>query len=113
MSRAYEQFSLFNSAIEKHIYLRSIQDTNETLYFRLINQHIEEMMPIIYTPTVGKACQKFSQIYRRNRGLFLSFEDQDELEAILNNAPNPHVKVIVITDGERILGLGALILNNL
>lgn len=106
VSRAYEQFSLFNSAIEKHIYLRNIQDTNETLYFRLINQHIEEMMPIIYTPTVGEACQKFSQIYRRNRGLFLSFEDQDELEAILNNAPNPHVKVIVITDGERILGLG-------
>lgn len=106
VSRAYEQFSLFNSAMEKHIYLRNIQDTNETLYFRLINQHIEEMMPIIYTPTVGEACQKFSQIYRRNRGLFLSFEDQDELEAILNNAPNTHVKVIVITDGERILGLG-------
>ncbi|RBM51636.1 NAD-dependent malic enzyme [Vibrio tarriae] len=106
VSRAYEQFSLFNSAMEKHIYLRNIQDTNETLYFRLINQHIEEMMPIIYTPTVGEACQKFSQIYRRNRGLFLSFEDQDELEEILNNAPNTHVKVIVITDGERILGLG-------
>lgn len=105
-SRAYEQFSLFSSELDKHIYLRNIQDTNETLYFKLIDQHIEEMMPIIYTPTVGDACQKFSQIYRRNRGLFLSYEEQDELEEILNNAPNKDVKVIVITDGERILGLG-------
>lgn len=105
-SRAYEQFSLFSSELDKHIYLRNIQDTNETLYFKLIDQHIEEMMPIIYTPTVGDACQKFSQIYRRNRGLFLSYEEQDELEEILNNAPNTDVKVIVITDGERILGLG-------
>ncbi len=105
-SRAYEQFSLFSSALDKHIYLRNIQDTNETLYYKLINQHIEEMMPIIYTPTVGDACQKFSQIYRRNRGLFLSYENQDDLEELLNNAPNTDVKVIVITDGERILGLG-------
>lgn len=105
-SRAYEQFSVFSSAMDKHIYLRNIQDTNETLYYKLINQHIEEMMPIIYTPTVGDACQKFSQIYRRNRGLFLSYEHQDELEELLNNAPNTDVKVIVITDGERILGLG-------
>ncbi|MGR2704090.1 NAD-dependent malic enzyme [Vibrio campbellii] len=105
-SRAYEQFSLFASSMDKHIYLRNIQDTNETLYYKLINQHIEEMMPIIYTPTVGDACQKFSQIYRRNRGLFLSYEDQGELEELLNNAPNTDVKVIVITDGERILGLG-------
>ncbi|WP_165313583.1 NAD-dependent malic enzyme [Vibrio ziniensis] len=105
-SRAYEQFSLFSSGLEKHIYLRNIQDTNETLYFKLIDQHIEEMMPIIYTPIVGDACQKFSQIYRRNRGLFLSYEEQDELEQILNNAPNKDIKVVVITDGERILGLG-------
>ncbi len=106
VSRAYEQFSVFSSAMDKHVYLRNIQDTNETLYYKLINQHIEEMMPIIYTPTVGDACQKFSQIYRRNRGLFLSYEDQNDLEELLNNAPNTDVKVIVITDGERILGLG-------
>lgn len=104
--RAYEQFSLFSSPMDKHIYLRNIQDTNETLYFKLIHEHIEEMMPIIYTPTVGDACQKFSQIYRRNRGLFLSYEDRDNLDESLNNAPNSDVKVIVITDGERILGLG-------
>lgn len=104
--RAYEQFSVFSSAMDKHIYLRNIHDTNETLYFKLINEHIEEMMPIIYTPTVGEACQKFSQIYRRNRGLFLSYQDQSNLEETLNNAPNTDVKVVVITDGERILGLG-------
>ncbi|MFG0885664.1 NAD-dependent malic enzyme [Vibrio sp. CJQ_6] len=105
-SRAYDQFSVFASPMDQHIYLRNIQDTNETLYYRLLNQHIEEMMPIIYTPTVGDACQKFSQIYRRNRGLFLSLADRDNLDELLNNAPNTEVKVIVVTDGERILGLG-------
>ncbi|WP_027695127.1 NAD-dependent malic enzyme [Vibrio litoralis] len=104
--RAYEQFSSMASGMDQHIYLRNIQDTNETLYYKLLNNHIEEMMPIIYTPTVGEACQNFSQIYRRNRGLFLCYEDKDQLEEMINNAPNSDVRVIVITDGERILGLG-------
>ncbi len=104
--RAYRQFSQFAEDLDKHIYLRNIQDTNETLYFRLITDHLEEMLPIIYTPTVGLACQKFSQIYRRKRGLFVSYPDRDRIEEMLQNATKQNVKVIVVTDSERILGLG-------
>ncbi|TQV88773.1 NAD-dependent malic enzyme [Aliikangiella coralliicola] len=104
--RAYQQYSQFNNDLDKHIYLRNIQDTNETLYFKLINDHLEEMMPIIYTPTVGLACQKFSQIYRRKRGLFISYPDRDRIDDMLQNATKQNVKVIVVTDSERILGLG-------
>lgn len=104
--RAYQQFSAFESDIDKHIYLRNIQDTNETLYYRLVVDHLEEVMPIIYTPTVGLACQLFSQIYRRKRGLFISYPDRDRIDDMLQNATKQTVKVIVLTDGERILGLG-------
>lgn len=103
--RAYQQFSAFESDIDKHIYLRNIQDTNETLYYRLVVDHLEEVMPIIYTPTVGLACQLFSQIYRRKRGLFISYPDRDRIDDMLQNATKQTVKVIVLTDGERILGL--------
>ena len=106
VSRAYKQFSAFENDLDKHIYLRNIQDTNETLYIRLITEHLEEMMPIIYTPTVGKACQLFSQIYRRKRGLFVSYPDRDRIDDMLQNATKQNVKVIVVTDSERILGLG-------
>ncbi|MDQ8183703.1 NAD-dependent malic enzyme [Pelagicoccus sp. SDUM812005] len=104
--RAYLQFSELTSRMEKHIYLRSIQDTNETLYYSLLTRYLEEMLPLIYTPTVGEACQKFSQIYRRKRGLFISYEDRDKIDRILRNATRKRVSVIVVTDGERILGLG-------
>ncbi|MGX5175334.1 NAD-dependent malic enzyme [Aliikangiella sp. IMCC44653] len=104
--RAYSQYQQFSHDLDKHIYLRNIQDTNETLYFRLITDHLEEMMPIIYTPTVGLACQKFSQIYRRKRGLFISYPDRDRIDDMLQNATKQNVKVIVVTDSERILGLG-------
>ncbi|QDF67959.1 NAD-dependent malic enzyme [Shewanella sp. SNU WT4] len=105
-SRAYDQFKSFSRDVDKHIYLRNIQDTNETLFHRLIQNHITEMMPIIYTPTVGKACERFSQDYRRNRGLFVSYPNKDRIDDILNNSTRHKVKVIVVTDGERILGLG-------
>ncbi|WP_339896913.1 NAD-dependent malic enzyme [uncultured Gilvimarinus sp.] len=105
-ARAYEQLSSFKSDIDKHIYLRNIQDTNETLYYRLVTEHLEEVMPLIYTPTVGQACEQFSKIYRRKRGLFVSYADRDRLDDILQNATKHNVKVIVVTDGERILGLG-------
>ncbi|RDV26696.1 NAD-dependent malic enzyme [Alteromonas aestuariivivens] len=106
VERAYMQYSSFEETINKHIYLRAIQDNNETLYYRLIQSHIDEMMPIIYTPTVGDACEQFSDIYRSSRGLFLSWEERDQLDDIVRNATKRKVKVIVVTDGERILGLG-------
>jgi malate dehydrogenase (oxaloacetate-decarboxylating) len=104
--RAYKQFSGFESAMDKHVYLRNIQDTNETLFYRLVDNHLEEMMPIIYTPTVGAACQQFSDIYRRARGLFISYPERENIDDILYNVNKQNVRVIVVTDGERILGLG-------
>ena len=106
VERAYMQYSSFTDPLNKHIYLRNIQDTNETLFFKLLQRHIEEMMPIIYTPTVGDACEKFSDIYRSSRGLFISYKERHNLDDILRNVTKPKVKVIVVTDGERILGLG-------
>jgi malate dehydrogenase (oxaloacetate-decarboxylating) len=104
--RAYQQLTSFTNDLDKHIYLRNIQDTNETLFHHLIEQHIEEVMPLIYTPTVGQACEKFSKIYRRKRGLFISYPERDKIDDMLQNATKQNVKVIVVTDGERILGLG-------
>src|SRR5690554_6452937 len=106
VSRAYLQYKTFDEPINQHIYLRAIQDNNETMFFRLVKEHIEEMMPIIYTPTVGDACDQFSDIYRSARGLFISYEERDHMDDILRNATKRNVKVIVVTDGERILGLG-------
>ncbi|PTB90405.1 NAD-dependent malic enzyme [Pseudidiomarina aestuarii] len=106
VKRCYLQYSSFDTALNKHIYLRAIQDNNETLFYRLLQNHLEEMMPIIYTPTVGDACEQFSDIYRSSRGLFVSYEERDQLDDILRNATKRKVKVIVVTDGERILGLG-------
>lgn len=105
-ARAYQQLCSFTTDIDKHIYLRNIQDTNETLYYRLVTEHLEEIMPLIYTPTVGQACEQFSKIYRRKRGLFVSYPDRDRIDDLLQNATKHNVKVIVVTDGERILGLG-------
>jgi malate dehydrogenase (oxaloacetate-decarboxylating) len=104
--RAYTQYSLFENDLDKHIYLRNIQDTNETLYYRLISTHLKKMMPIIYTPVVGEACQQFSKIYRRKRGLFLNYPDRERMDFALQNATKQNVKIIVVTDSERILGLG-------
>ncbi|NHI01800.1 MULTISPECIES: NAD-dependent malic enzyme [Oceanimonas] len=106
VERAYKQYCGFQNNLDKHIYLRNIQDTNETLFYRLVEDHLTEMMPIIYTPTVGQACEEFSNIYRRARGLFISYADKDHIDDILQNATKRNVKVIVVTDGERILGLG-------
>ena len=104
--RSYQQYCAFTDDINRHIYLRNIQDTNETLFYHLIENHLSEMMPIIYTPTVGEACQRFSDIYRRHRGVFISYADRGHIDEILHNVTKKKVKVIVITDGERILGLG-------
>lgn len=107
VSRCYEAFSVKPNLLEKHIYLRALQDRNETLFYRLILNHLDEMMPVIYTPVVGEACEKFHRIYRQSRGLFLSYTERDKLEKILKTvAKNRDIRVIVVTDGERILGLG-------
>jgi len=106
VERAYMQYSSFVSPLNKHIFLRAIQDNNETLFYSLLQKHIEEMMPIIYTPTVGEACERFSDIYRSSRGLFISYDERHLMQDILRNSTKRKVKVIVVTDGERILGLG-------
>ncbi|MDX5627231.1 MULTISPECIES: NAD-dependent malic enzyme [unclassified Brenneria] len=104
--RAWRQCREFKNDIEKHVYLRNIQDTNETLFYRLLDAHLSELMPIIYTPTVGEACEHFSDIYRRARGLFIAYPNRANIDDMLQNATKQNVKVIVVTDGERILGLG-------
>ena len=104
--RAYEAFRRKPDDLERHIYLRALQDTNEVLFYKLLLDHIEEMTPLVYTPTVALACEQFSHIYRRPRGLFISYPLRDSIPAILRNRPNKDVDVIVVTDGERILGIG-------
>ncbi|KFD19841.1 NAD-dependent malic enzyme [Tatumella ptyseos ATCC 33301] len=106
--RAWQQYQEFKNNIDKHVFLRNIQDTNETLFYRVLADHLQEVMPIIYTPTVGTACEQFSDIYRRARGVFISYPNREHIEDMLQNATKQNVKVIVVTDGERILGLGDL-----
>ncbi|NNC23480.1 NAD-dependent malic enzyme [Salinisphaera sp. USBA-960] len=106
VERAYKQYQACSSNLDKHVYLRGIQDDNETVFYRLLEEHLEEMLPIIYTPTVGDACEKFSQIYRNHRGLFISYPNRYRIDDILHSATKNNVRVIVVTDGQRILGLG-------
>jgi malate dehydrogenase (oxaloacetate-decarboxylating) len=104
--RAYAAYRRKDDDLERHIYLRALQDTNEVLFYRLLLDHIEEMTPIVHTPIVALACQQFSQIYRRPRGLFISHPLRDSIPTLLRNRPNKQVDVIVVTDGERIPGIG-------
>ncbi len=106
--RAYTLLQSFGSNFDKHLYLRSLQDTNETLYYRLLVEYLEEIAPIIYTPTVAEACRQFSQIYRRHRGLFISYPQMEHMDDMLRSVTKKNVKAIVVTDGERIQGLGDL-----
>ena len=106
VERAYGAFLAYDKPINRHIYLRQLQDMNEVLFYRLVTEHLAEMLPVVYTPTVGEACQRFSEIYRRPRGLFVSYPDRDRLREAIANRPNREVDVIVVTDGQRILGLG-------
>src|SRR5579862_7121058 len=104
--RSYEAFQSKSSDIEKYIYLRDLQDSNETLFYSLLCENIEEFMPIVYTPTVGLGCQRFSHIYRRPRGVYISYLDLKRIDKIFSNPHFHAAKVIVVSDGERILGLG-------
>jgi len=105
-TRAYAQYVQNNSDIDKHIFLRNLQDTNETLFYHLLRSHLTEMLPMIYTPIVGEACERFSEIYKASRGIFISYPDRNRIDEMLSDVTKKKVKVIVVTDGERILGLG-------
>jgi malate dehydrogenase (oxaloacetate-decarboxylating) len=104
--RMYEQYRHKDDDLERHIFLRHLQDQNETLFYRLLQKYITEMLPIVYTPVVGAACEHFSHIFREPRGLFISYPERGAIETILDNRTYREVDVIVVTDGERILGLG-------
>lgn len=108
LQRNYENYQHSKTDLERYLYLASLQDRNETLFYQFVGRHITEMLPIIYTPTVGLACQRYSRIYRRPRGLYISYPHRQEIDRILDNAPSPETAVIVVTDGERVLGLGDL-----
>ena len=106
--RVMENFHKKPTDLEKYIYLMSLQARNETLFYRVVIDEIEETMPIVYTPTVGQACQEYGHILRRPRGIFISAKDKGQVFDVLRNWPNKDVRIIVVTDGERILGLGDL-----
>ncbi len=103
--RAYEAFRAEETDLDKHVYLRGLQDTNETLFYALLDRHIAEMNPIVYDPVVARAIERFVHIYRRPRGLFLSYTLRDRLREMIANRPHKEVDAIVVTDGGRILGI--------
>jgi malate dehydrogenase (oxaloacetate-decarboxylating) len=104
--RRYEALASRTTPLEKYTFMRDIQDTNETLFYSLMIHHIEETLPIVYTPAVGEGCQKFSHIWRKPRGLFLSYPNKDRINQIFSHPRYDGIKCIVVSDGERILGLG-------
>ena len=106
--RILENFHNKTNDLEKYIYMVALQDRNETLFYRTVIDNVEEIMPIIYTPVVGKACQLFGHIWRRPRGLYLTINEKGNIADVLRNWPMKKVGIIVVTDGERILGLGDL-----
>jgi len=106
MSRRKKVLDGHANGFDKYSYMRDIQDTNETLFYALLEHHVGELLPIVYTPTVGEGCQRFSEIWRKPRGLFLSYPNKHRIETILAHARYDYVKCIVVSDGERILGLG-------
>ena len=108
VGRTMANFRKEPNDLERYVLMTSLQDRNETLFFRVIMDNLEEMLPIIYTPTVGLACQQYGQIFRNSRGVYISIEDRGRVGEILNNIPHEDIHVIVVTDGERILGLGDL-----
>jgi len=106
IERRMEALRAQPTSFSKYSFLRDLQDTNETLFYALLVRNVEEMLPLVYTPTVGEGCQRFSEIWRKPRGLFLSYPNKDRIDQILNHSRYDGVKCIVVSDGERILGLG-------
>jgi malate dehydrogenase (oxaloacetate-decarboxylating)(NADP+) len=108
LGRVMDNFRAKPSDLERYVFMVALQDRNETLFYRAVVDHLREMLPIIYTPTVGEACARFGRMYRRPRGLYVSARDRGRVAALLSNWPEREVAVVVVTDGERILGLGDL-----
>ena len=108
LQKVLESFRGKPSDLEKYVYLMSLQDRNERLFYQLVTAHLAETMPIIYTPTVGQACQRYAHLWRRPRGLYISAQDRGRVERVMRNWPTRDIRIIVVTDGERILGLGDL-----
>jgi len=106
VARAYRQYGRFQSTIERNIYLNTLHETNQTLFYKLVNDHLPELLPMIYTPVISDAVQQYSQEFRRPRGLYIAYPDINNIEAILDNRTHPDIKVIVATDGEGVLGIG-------
>lgn len=108
IGRIMENMRRKNSDIERYVFLSALQDRNERLFFKTIMTNIEEIMPLIYTPTVGQACKEFSHIFRQTKGFYITPEDKGEIKKLLSNWPEEDIRIIVVTDGQRILGLGDL-----
>ena len=108
LSRALQNMRRKYYDIERYVFLKSLQGRNERLFYQLVMNNIEEVMPLIYTPTVGQACKEFGRLFRRSRGMYLSLQEQGHIKEVMKNWPYKDIRVIVVTDGERILGLGDL-----
>jgi len=106
LQRAYRQYGSYATPLQRNIFLSGLQDKNEILFYKLLTEHLSEMLPMIYTPTVGAAVKAFSHEFRQPRGLYLSYDLEDHIADILDNRTHPDVDVIVVTDGERVLGIG-------
>ena len=108
VERVYKGFLQRSTPIAKYMHLRALQDRNETLFYAVVSRHVEEMSPIIYTPTVGLACQEFSRLYQKARGLYITPQNVDTMHEIVNHFPSKDIRIIVATDNQGILGLGDL-----
>ncbi len=106
VKRAYAQYSSYPTALQKNIYLNNLNNTNQVLFYKLVSRHLLDMIPVIYTPIVGTAVKEYSREYRQPRGLYIAYTDEPEIEAILDNRSNPEIDLIVVTDGEGVLGIG-------
>lgn len=106
VNRSYLQFQLFETKLQKSIFLNNLHNTNQVLFYALVKDHIVEMFPLIYTPIIGTFVKEYSREFRQARGLYITHSDKNDLDEILNNRSNPEIDIIVVTDGERVLGLG-------